>query len=176
MQKTVILIAIIIILMNAAGCDKGIEPLPEKVVTPGVMGFSGKVTFTGTWPSGVMRTHIVVFKDQIKTSDDFFPPNLSFVIDSIPYRSSEFSYNSVDNNFISVFKLAPGNYNYIVVAQSKTPLLSLDRKDWFIVGVYYKGTDLTVPGVLTLNDGIMTTGVNIRVDFNNPPPQPPGGQ
>ncbi|MCX6169796.1 MAG: hypothetical protein NTX65_10675 [Ignavibacteriales bacterium] len=153
-----------------AGCDKGIEPEPLK---SGVTGFSGKVTFVGNWPADIKRTHVVLFKNVINTSADFFPPNLAFVIDSIPYRSTSFTYNSVDNNFIPLFTLAPGDYNYLVVAQSKTAVLSLDRKDWLIVGIYNIGNDPNKPRTLTILDREITSGVDIIVDFNNPPPQPP---
>jgi hypothetical protein len=157
------------------GCGKGIEPLPDNSFVIGQTGFSGKVTFAGNWPAGIKRTHIVVFKEPIYTSSDFFPPNLSFVIDSIPYASRQFVYNSVDNNFFpSLFTLSPGTYQYVVVAQSATPALSLDRKDWTVVGVYYSDNVTSVPGVMTVLQGRMTTGINITVDFNNLPPQPPG--
>ena len=175
-MRKIILTAAIVALISFAGCDKGIEPEPPANNSlPGVTGFAGTVTFTGNWQIGIKRTHLVVFKNPILTSGDFFPPNLSFVIDSIPSGSSRFTYNSVDNNFISLFKITPGDYKYVVVAQSKTPTLSLDRKDWFIVGVYCIGNDQSQTATMTIQDGKMTTGVDVKVDFNNPPPQPPGG-
>ncbi len=161
-----------ILIIAAGGCDKGIEPEPESNAVPGQTGFSGKVTFAGTWPANVKRTHLVVFKNAIATSQDFFPPNLAFVIDSIPYRSSSFTYNSVDNNFIPMFVLTPGDYKYIVVAQSSTPALSLERKDWNIVGVYCINGDQSQPRTLTIENGKTTTGVDINVNFSAPPPQP----
>ena len=175
MLKNIFVLFLILILSLISGCDKGIEPEPETTFPPGQMGFSGKVTFTGGWPAGIKRTHIVIFKNQIQTSDDFFPPNLAFVIDSISYRSIQFTYNSVNNNFIPIFQIAPGDYQYIVVAQSRTQDISLERKDWFIVGIYYKNNDRSRPGTMTIQDGRMTTGIDVYVDFNNPPPQPPGG-
>jgi len=172
MYKTFLSLVICCLLYSISGCDKGIEPEPEKIVT-GQTGFRGKVTFTGNWPAGIKRTHIVVFKNEINNSNDFQLPNLSFVIDSIPYRSNSFTYNSIDNNFIPLFTLAPGDYKYIVVAQSRTLEISQVRSDWFIVGVYYKNGDTSKPGTMTIQDGVITTGVDINVDFNNPPPQPP---
>jgi hypothetical protein len=160
-----------LLLIIISGCDKGIEPADE--TAPGETGFSGKVTFTGSWPAGVKRTHIVVFKNEIISSQDFFPPNLAFVIDSIPYRSTEFNFNSVDNNFIPLFVLSPGEYKYIVVAQSSTPEISLERKDWSIVGVYCLNGIQSNPKPLIIESGKMTRGVDINVNFGNPPPQPP---
>lgn len=156
------------LIFQITGCDKGIEPAAQ---TP--TGFSGTVTFTGQWPSGIQRTHVVVFNHFIQSNADFSPPNLSFVVDSIPYNSKTFTFNSIDNNFISIFQIIPGEYQYIVVAQSKTPTLSLERKDWFVAGVYTTSQNQAIPGTMTISDGVMTTGININVDFNNPPPQPP---
>jgi len=159
----------IIITFFFSGCDKGIEPgeLTEPV------GFGGKVSFLGTWPSGIKRTHLVVFKNEIKDTSDFFPPNLAFVIDSIPYRSSSFNYSSLENNFLPIFQLAPGNYKYVVVAQSKTELISLRRRDWFVVGVYCINNDQTKAAALSIPPGKFLKDINITVDFSNPPPQPP---
>ncbi len=171
MKKLSLLLAIICSVILVDSCDKGIEPEPEN--SSGPTGFSGNVTFIGDWPADVKRTHLVVFKNPILTSEDFFPPNLAFVIDSIPYRSSYFEYNSVDNNFIDVFQLAPGEFSYVVVAQSSTPELSLDRKDWVVVGIYCENGNQANPAKLILRGGQMTRDVNIVVDFNNPPPQPP---
>jgi len=154
------------------GCDKGIEPEPGNSPQSEIIGFSGKVTFSGNWPAGITRTHIVVFKNDILTVDDFSFQNLAFVVDSIPYRSQEFIYNSVMNNFFS-FTLAEGTYKYIVVAQSKTPSISFNRADWTIVGVYYNNGNTSKPGMMTLQKGNPTIGIDINVDFNNPPPQPP---
>ncbi|MFA5805814.1 MAG: hypothetical protein WC879_14350 [Melioribacteraceae bacterium] len=172
MYKTFLLLIICCMLYFISGCDKGIEPEPEKSPESEIIGFRGKVTFTGNWPAGITRTHIVVFKNEIKSVDDFSFQNLAFVVDSIPYKSQEFIYNSVMNNFFS-FTLADGTYKYIVVAQSKTPSISLNRDDWFIVGVYYNNGDKSKPGTMTLQKGKITTGIDVNVDFNNPPPQPP---
>ena len=161
---------ILIIAFSLSSCDKGIAPGEPP---SGPAGFAGKVTFVGEWPEGITRTHLVVFKNSIQSSSDFFPPNLTFIVDSIPYRSTEFTYNSIDNNFVPIFKIGEDNYSYVVVAQSKAPEISLDRKDWFVVGVYCINGDQTKPKTLTIYPGEITPDVNIVVDFNNPPPQPP---
>jgi hypothetical protein len=165
-----------LLLIIISGCDKGIEPAGE--AAPGETGFSGKVTFTGTWPPGVTRTHLFVFKNSINTGDDFSFLNLSAVIDPIPYDTTEFSYNSATMNFIEHnysinFKIAPGEHAYVIVAQSKTQEISFARADWTIVGVYNIGGDQSKPKTLVIEKGKMTTGVDITVNFGNPPPQPP---
>jgi hypothetical protein len=171
MQKLLFTITIIAVLVFISGCDKGIEPLPAPPSGP--TGFSGKVTFTGAWPADVTRTHIIVFKNPIERITDFSIQNLAFVVDPITYNSTEFSYSSETNNLLSL-TLTAGIYKYIVVAQSKTPTLSLNRNDWIVVGLYYKDGDMSKPEEMTINQGEITTGINITVDFNNLPPQPVG--
>lgn len=171
MSRWALNIFAILLLILISNCDKGIEPEPEKPTGP--TGFSGKITFVGKWPEGIKRTHLVVFKNIIQKNEDFFPPNLSFVSDSIPYNSAEYIYNSIENNFLPILQLGEGEYSYVVVAQSKTPEISLDRKDWFVVGVYCVNGDQSKPAKLIIKAGEITPNVNIVVDFNNPPPQPP---
>jgi hypothetical protein len=148
-------------------CGEGIAP--EPIVQTG---FSGTVTFIGGWPTGVTRTHIVVFKDPLLTAGDFNAFNLKFVSAEIPFGSSGFNYNSVDT---AVVKIGEGEFSYVAVAQQKTPNVSLNRKDWFVVGLYYAGGDTTKPGKLIIPQNTLVRGINIKCDFNNPPPQPPGG-
>ena len=152
-------------------CDKGIAPLPE--TNTDLVGFDGKVTFYGSWPAGIQQTYIVVFKQALQSSSDFFPPNLSYVVGPIPYGATEYSYNSIDNNGVSSFTLSPGNYNYVVVAQSTKSTLSLNRSDWTVVGIYYLPGDTTNPGTLLIKSGEITHNINITCNFDNPPPQPP---
>lgn len=166
-KKFLTVLFTLILLIN--GCDTGIEP--GEPIVPG--GFSGTVTFTGAWPTGVKRTHIVVFKNPIQKTEDFFLPNLSFVVDSIPYKSLAFNYNSLEKSFVNILQLWPGEYKYVVVAQSNTPEISFQRKDWWVVGVYCLNNDQTKPASLLIRSGQITPNVNINVDFNNPPPQPP---
>jgi hypothetical protein len=168
MNKYLVIVSILIIVI-LSGCDKGIEPGEPNL--PG--GFSGKVTFIGQWPDSIKRTHLVVFRNPIQRTEDFFLPNLSFVIDSIPYKSAQFTYNSFENDFLSILQLFQGEYKYVVVAQSKTPEISFQRKDWFVVGVYCINNDQSKPKSLFIKSNQVTLDVSIVVNFNNPPPQPP---
>jgi hypothetical protein len=178
MRKILFLIIVCFSVYFITGCDKGIEPEPEKTNPIGQTGFSGKIMFAGTWPSGITRTHLFVFKNPIISNQDFSYANLSFVTDPIPYGSAEFDINSIDQNYISKnylpgFDITPGDHSYVIVAQSKTAEISFARADWTIVGIYNIGGDQTKPNILTIQGGQITPGVNIIVDFNNPPPQPP---
>jgi hypothetical protein len=148
-----------------SGCDKGISP--EEVA-----GFSGVINFIGDWPDSIARTHIVVFENPLNSINDFNPFNLRYVSLEIPYGTRTYKYNSADSAYVPI---NAGAYSYVAVAQSKKLQLSLDRKDWFVAGVYYNGIDTTKPGKLVIPENTMVTNINITVDFNNPPSQPPGG-
>jgi hypothetical protein len=157
----------LILLIITISCGEGIAP--EPIVQTG---FSGTITFAGNWPEGITRTHIVVFKDPLLTAGDFNAFNLKFVSIEIPYGSTVFNYNSADT---AVVPISEGEYSYVAVAQQKTPNVSLNRKDWFVVGVYYIGGDTIQPGKLVIPKITLVKNINIICDFNNPPPQPPGG-
>ncbi len=148
-------------------CGEGIAPEPIKQT-----GFSGTATFIGEWPEGITRTHIVVFKDPLLSAGDFNAYNLKFVSVEIPYGSTVFNFNSADT---SVVKIGDGEFSYVAVAQQKTQNVSLLRKDWNVVGVYFAGGDTTNPGKLIIPKNTLVKGINIKCDFNNPPIQPPGG-
>lgn len=154
-------------------CNGRIEPTPP-LISP--TGFSGKISFIGDWPAGIKRTHLVAFKNPIRDVTDFFPPNLSIILDSIAYGTREFDYDSAINSFVDDGKIDPGEYAYVVVVQSKTETLSLFREDWTVAGVYYIGSDPSIPAVLKIEQNHTTRGIDIICNFNNPPPQPPGGK
>jgi hypothetical protein len=161
----------LLILGLTAGCDGGISPEPAPPVEPG---FSGTVTFVGEWPSDITQTNIVLFKDPLLSDADFNVFNLRYISNSIPNGSTTFEFDSRSNFLIA--NIEPGEYAYLAVAQSKTPELSLQRKDWFVTGVYYAGGDTTQPGTLVIPEATFVSGISIICDFDNPPPQPPGGE
>jgi len=148
-------------------CGEGIAP--EPIIETG---FSGTISFVGEWPQGITRTHIVVFKDPLLTAGDFNAFNLKFVSVEIPYGSQVINFNSADT---AVVKISEGEFSYVAVAQQKTQNVSLNRKDWYVVGVYYAGGDTTKPGQLIIPKNTLVKDINIICDFYNPPPQPPGG-
>ncbi len=164
MKFTLIFLLASLLILNS--CDKGIEPQPDG------NGFSGTITFIGDWPEGITRTYLVVFKNALNSAADFSPLNIKFISNEIPYGITSLNYSSADSAFGSI---VPGKYEYVVIAQSKTPTLSLNRSDWTVAGVYYNGSDTTKPGVLIVPDNGIAANINIICDFNNPPPQPPGG-
>ena len=163
----------IILFYLAISCDHGIAPKPVQSEPPG---FSGTINFIGAWPDSVTRTHIVIFKDPLLTPSDFNIFNLKFVSWEIPFGTRVYEYSSRDSSVIPGTGLfEPGTYAYVAVAQQAVEDISLLRRDWFVAGVYYADGDTTMPGTMVIPDSTMVEHINIIVDFNNPPPQPPGG-
>jgi hypothetical protein len=164
---------LVIVIFISCDQDHGIAPKPFIVEKTG---FGGTVTFQGTWPDSIQRTHIVVFKDPLLSSADFNIFNLKYVSWEIPYGTQIHHYTSIDSSVLpgdSTF--APGEYAYVAVAQQKTIDLSLFRKDWIVAGVYYELGDTLRPGTMVIQESTYTSNINIICDFDNPPPQPPGG-
>ncbi len=161
------------VVLIAVSCDHGIEPLPLLSEPPG---FSGAVSFTSQWPDSIKRSFLVVFEDPLLTSADFTIQNLKYLSREIPLGSSFYEFSSLDSAFIPAVPgpFPPGSYAYVAVVQQSTDELSLARKDWFVSGIYYTNNDTTKPGTMVIPDSSFVRNINIVVDFNNPPPQPPG--
>lgn len=171
-MKKQVLAVIFCLLIILSGCGKGIEPEPEKTQE----GFGGRITFIGTWPDSITRTHLVVFKDPLIMPSDFNAFNLAFVSLEIPFGITSFTYSTLDSALYPVnVKLPAGTYSYVAVAQQKTLNLTLNRQDWFVAGAYFISGDSITPGIITIHSGEFKNGVDIICDFNNPPQQPPGG-
>ena len=164
-MKTIVILIIAVII---SGCDKGLAPEPVAEEA----GFSGAITFSGTWPDSVQRTHLIVFRDPINSAGDFNFENLGYVSPGIPNGAEIYNYNTNDTALVPI---KAGTYSYVAVAQSKTPELALVREAWYVVGVYYNPGDTTHPGTLYIPENTLVKDINILCDFDNPPPQPPGG-
>ncbi len=157
-----------ILILN--GCNGGIGPQPENTQT----GFSGKITFVGQWPDSVKRTHLVIFIDPLLSTSDFNAFNLAYVSVEIPFGSTEYNFSSLDSSVIpGTREFKAGTYSYVSVAQSSKIDVSLERADWYVVGLYYNEGDSTKPGILTVPENTFVKNINIVCDFNNPPQQPP---
>ena len=157
-----------------ASCDaeNGIAPKPDVVKE---FGFGGNIVFYGVWPDSIEYMVLIVFKDPLITPLDFSVLNVGFLRNPLPLGIQYIQYSSSDSAIIPIvqFEIPPSVYHYVAVASSK--VLSLSRKDWFVRGVYYANGDTTMPGILTIPENTYVDDVNIICDFENPPPQPPGG-
>jgi len=166
----VFLIPLFFLIVNS--CDHGIEPLEAET-----SGFSGTITFVSDWPDSVKRSFLIVFQDPLLSDTNFTIFNLKFLSREIPFGSTVHNFSSLDSAYIppDPGPFPAGTYAYVAVVQQSTPNLSLARKDWFVSGVYYANGDTTKPGTMVIPDSTFVRNINITVDFNNPPPQPPGG-
>ncbi len=169
MLRKLIITFSLALLLFVYGCNKGLSPISAEQKA----GFSGTITFIGNWPEGITRTHLVVFEHELKSSADFNIINLKYVSLEIPYGVKTYNFSSSDSSYIPI---SAGTYEYVAVVQSKAPDLSLSRSDWFVAGVYYGNNGTSKPGVLEIPENTLVRNINIICDFNNPPPQPPGGQ
>jgi hypothetical protein len=164
---------IFLVLFLSCNSDNGIAPKPY---VPETTGFSGRVTFLGNWPDSIQRTHVVMFKDPLLFPSDFTILNLRFIGWEIPFGVGYYIYSSADSSYFPPDGIIEaGEYSYIGVAQQSSAELSLSRKDWIVAGVYYAEGDTSQPGKITLHENTMVRNINITCDFDNPPPQPPGG-
>ena len=151
-------------------CDEGLSP----DLADAKSGFGGTISFVGDWNPEITQTHLVVFKDPLLSITDFNVFNLSFVSESIPNGSLTYQYSTNDGDAL-ISSVGAGKYSYIAVAQCLRDTITLNREDWIVVGVYYSNENKTVPGELSLLEGAFLENINITCDFNNLPPQPPGG-
>lgn len=174
MKKIIKLLYIVLIIIFTFSCEKGISPLPEK---PEISGFEGTIVFTSAWPDSIRRTYLVIFKNPLLQASDFVIFNLKYLSNEIPFGTQVHKFSSLDTAIIPVSPgpFEVGEYHYVAVAHQTTEELSLARKDWFVSGIYYTNNDTTKPGVLRIEENKITRNVNIKVDFNKLPTQPPGG-
>jgi hypothetical protein len=164
--------ALLILILLAIACDDhGIEPKP-----PESSGFSGTVRCLNEWPDSIKRTFIVVFENPLLAPEDFTILNLKFLSREIPLGASIYEFSSLDSAYIpsTPGPFPSGTYAYVAVVQQSTEEISLARKDWFVSGVYYTPGDTSKPVTMVIPDSTFVRNINIFVDFNNPPPQPPG--
>lgn len=167
MTKTLLYI---VLMLTFFSCDKGLSP--ELIdINPS---FGGTITFIGDWDEEVTRTHVVLFKSPLLSKEDFNAFNLKYVSDTITHGANSYNYNTNDESLLS--NITSGDYAYLAVAQSKTEVLSLNREDWKIVGLYSTESDTTKPNILTIPEATFIDSVDIICDFNSLPPQPPGGE
>ena len=173
MNRNIKYIASVLILISLIACDKGIEPKDENEQT----GFGGTVTFIGEWPVEIKRMFIVVFKDPLLAATDFTINNLKFLSLEIPLGVQTYNFSSLDSSYIpqNPGPFLPGSYAYVAVAYQTTENLSLARRDWFVGGIYYTNGNTSQPGTMVIIENVFLENVNILCDFDNPPPQPPGG-
>ncbi len=161
---------LIILCLMLVSCDGGLAPLP-----PVELGFSGTVYFTpGSWPADSLVS-LWIFASQIYPLDSakvysglFDSPNTIFLYPSLT-SSLPFYIDSLQYSF----PLHSGTYKYIgVIQQTNSDLKGQGIRVFRVVGFYKDRINPLLPGVVEVNDTLQVKGININVDFRNPPAQP----
>jgi len=162
------------LVLFAAGCDTGLSPPDEP------SGFSGVIRFKH-WPSAdsVWELRIVAFPSYPNDSANILldvaqrlvsvypqigqPNLLSDTTQHVLFADSiHYSFTS------SGTTLDVGVYNYVAFAWRPTANLF----DWRPAGVYSTGPGQFDPAPVRVLLHKNVTGINIDVDFSNPPPKP----
>lgn len=167
-------LALIILCLLLTACDGGLAPQFPNEIQPG---FSGTVYFTpGSWPPADSLISLKIFASQI------YPLDSAKVYSGLlPSPSTIFLYPSLSGSLplsevasISYsFPLHSGTYRYVgVIQQNNSDLAGKGIRVFRVVGFYKDPTNLSQPGIVEVNDSTQVKGINIDVDFQNPPPQP----
>jgi len=147
------------------GCDQGLSPVSLSSAAAR-HGIAGMITFRN-WPprDSVLDLRLAALKglpsadivNEVRQGRARFTETITpYGADSIPYR-------------LFLAPLPPGRFSYIGVAQQFGPNI---QQDWRLVGVYYTNGDTTSPGFVDVPEDSVVPGVNLTVDFLNPPPLP----
>lgn len=165
---------VLLIILISCDSDHGIEPKP---IAERDFGFGGNIVFYGEWPDSIKRMILIAFKDPLLSEDDFVITNIGYLSTELPLNIPTYKYSTLDSALIPLTQSdpPPSIYQYVAVAQQSTEEISLERKDWFVTGIYYADGDTSKPGILTIPEDTFIDGINIYCDFDNHPPQPPGG-
>jgi hypothetical protein len=159
-------LVLMILCLVLVACDGGLAPPPP-------LGFSGTVYFTpGSWPTDSLFS-LWIFASQIYPLDSakvyaglFSNPPTIILYPSI---SQSLPLSEVGSMSYS-FPLQSGTYRYVGVIQHVSPDFGI--RAFRVVGFYKDSTNLSQPGIVEVNDSYQVKGINIDVDFRNPPPQP----
>ncbi len=149
-------IYILIISLILTSCDGGLEPMPKSTIR-------GVVLYQNEWlpDSTIKDIRVVAFKN--------FPPNdiITEVLSGEAVFSEPLTPFFTDSaSFIIEIPDAPVMYNYIAVARQYGSLF-----EWDAIGVYTDDYIDFTPKSLFIQKHSTET-INIKVDFNNYPPQP----
>ena len=158
---TIILFAICLFVLVQTGCDHGLAP----VAAP-PYGISGTIHFTN-WPpaDSIKDLRVVIFKSYPPQNivTDVLNGKARYTDELLPYAASSINYT------LTLPPLAPGTYEYLVVAQRYgTDVFN----DWRVVGEYGFPADSLHPASIFIPGNEILHNINMNVDFQHLPPQP----
>jgi hypothetical protein len=143
-------------------CDKGLEP-PPPVLKSYINGLITYINGKDKWPpaDSVIDIRVVIFKS--------YPPNdiLGEITKGNAYYSESLPKFTDTTSYSLEIPDTPAIFKYIVVAQQYASLL-----DWRVIGVWTLSGDNTKPSSIEIEPGKTYNELNIKVDFDNLPPQP----
>ena len=160
-------VVFIVIATGVPACDQGLEPEP-----PPQYGITGKIFFRN-WPppDSVGELAVAALKDYPQQNPIAEILN-GIITGRAVYDFPQYSYgDSVGKYQLLISPLSPGSVAYVAVGR----LIGSDFTNpshWRIAGVYYAPGDTSRPGTVFVPGDQIVQGVDITVDFLNPPPQP----
>ncbi len=147
------------------GCDKGISPN----IAPS--GFEGTITYVSSPPPSDSLVDLRVVAVPYYPIDTVVETLIQKIFSgAIPY-SGTLLLSTIDSGKTQTYQflLQPGVYKYVAVVQQYGILI---LNDWKVVSIYGYSQATPSPGVVTVSEGKIQTGINFIVDFKNLPPQP----
>jgi hypothetical protein len=162
---------VLLLLFVLTSCEQGLAPESPPQQGTSDHGIAGTIYFQN-WPppDSVKNLAIVAFREypQGDLLSEVLRQNPPFILISPP----DIPYGASDTAYILVFDSSPpGMYEYIAIGQRFGPEL-FNSNHWRVAGVYYSPGDTTQPGSVLVSENIIVQGIDIYVDFNNPPPPP----
>jgi hypothetical protein len=164
-MKKFVLLALAALILS---CDHGLAPPPP--VEPG---FGGTIYFEkGTWPALDSLVNLWVFASQVfpLDSEKIFQALLSDPPKIYLYPGIDKSLPLFVDSISFSFNLPPATYFYVGVLQRVAS--DIDVRNLKVVGVYGTSDVPPLPIPVVVSEGDFLAGVNIRVNFRKPPPQP----
>jgi hypothetical protein len=152
-------------LLLCPACDQGLSPEGSSHPTP-VYGFRGTVHFKN-WPprDSIVDLRVVSFKHHPSQNilDDVLQGRAGFTPRLQPYGADSIAYTLI------LSPIPAGAFAYTAVAQQFGQNINTD---WRAVGLYLSAGDTSGPGSISVPGDSVISGIDIFVDFNNPPPPP----
>ncbi len=164
-MKRLLIVALAVLSMS---CDHGLAPPPN--VEPG---FGGTVYFEwGSWPAADSLVNLWIFASELYPLDSakvfqglFSNPPLIYLYPAFD-KSLPLFVDSVSYSFI----LPPGTYKYVGVIQRFANDINIHTMR--VVGMYGTNDSPPLPIPVIVNEANFFAGVDLKVNFRKPPPQP----